>query len=123
MERHIGIWNEEKEDEKYEAGELIIDGNRIEFYSRFPVGMFPTTYIGDDGNMSYKVFVNGAAKASNRKTLDYSYSNRVFFVLMQNYTYLCHVINKDKTSMDDIADLVIHDSIGKVLSESVELYD
>ena len=32
MERHIGIWNEEKEDEKYEAGELIIDGNRIEFY-------------------------------------------------------------------------------------------
>ena len=33
------------------------------------------------------------------------------------------LINKDKTSMDDIADLVIHDSIGKVLSESVELYD
>ena len=33
------------------------------------------------------------------------------------------LINKDKTSMDHIADLVIHDSIGKVLSESVELYD
>lgn len=33
------------------------------------------------------------------------------------------LINKDKTSMDQIADLVIHDSIGKVLSESVELYD
>ena len=29
MERHIGIWNVEKEAEKYEAGELIIEGNRI----------------------------------------------------------------------------------------------
>lgn len=33
------------------------------------------------------------------------------------------LINKDKTSMDQIADLVIHDSIGKVLSESADLYD
>lgn len=33
------------------------------------------------------------------------------------------LINKDKTSMDDMADLVIHDSIGKVLSESVDLHD
>ena len=107
MERHIGIWNEEKEDEKYEAGELIIDGNRIEFYSRFPVGMFPTTYIGDDGNMSYKVFVNGAAKASNRKTLDYSYSHRVFFVLMQNYQFSKGVeINGIKEVSFEIPELI-----------------
>lgn len=33
------------------------------------------------------------------------------------------LINKDKTAMDEMADLVIHDSIGKVLSESVDFDD
>ena len=30
------------------------------------------------------------------------------------------LINKDKTSYDDQADLVIHDSLGKVLNEAID---
>lgn len=35
MERHIGTWYKENEKDKTEVGELVIDGNNIEFYSRF----------------------------------------------------------------------------------------
>lgn len=49
MERHIGIWNKEGTREHPEVGELIIDDNLIEFYSRLPVGISASTYIGSDG--------------------------------------------------------------------------
>lgn len=87
MERHICAWHKENSDKPDEVGELIIDGNIIEFYSRFHGEVFPSTYIGGDGDRGYKVFVNGAAKQSERKSLDYSSSHRVFYVLMQNYQF------------------------------------
>lgn len=87
MERHICAWHKEKSDKRDEVGELIIDGNLIEFYSRFHGEVFPSTYIGGDGERSYKVFVNGTARYSERRTLEYSSSHRVFYVLMQNFQF------------------------------------
>ena len=80
MGRHIGIWHKETMPNKNEVAELIIDGNNIEFYSRFHGEVFPTTFIGNDGEYSYKVFVNGASRHSNRKTLEYTSCHRVFYV-------------------------------------------
>ena len=87
MERHICAWHKENSDKSDEVGELIIDGNLIEFYSRFHGEVFPSTFIGGDGDHGYKVFVNGSAKHSERKSLDFSSSHRVFYVLMQNYQF------------------------------------
>lgn len=87
MERHVGTWFKEKEPEKKEVAELLIDGNSIEFYSRFHGEVFPTTFIGSDGEYRYKVFVNGSTKPSSNRLLDYTSSYRVFYVLMQNFDF------------------------------------
>lgn len=87
MERHIGTWFKEKEHEKKEVAELIIDGNNIEFYSRFHGEVFPTAFIGSDGEHIYKVFVNGSIKPSNNRSLNYTSSHRVSYALMQNFSF------------------------------------
>lgn len=87
MERHICVWHKENSDNSDEVGWIIIDGNLVEFYSRFHGEVFPSTFIGRDGDHGYKVFVNGSAKHSERKSLDFSSSHRVFYVLMQNYQF------------------------------------
>ena len=87
MERHIGVWHKETMPQKGEVAELIIDGNSIEFYSRFHGEVFPTTFIGNDGEFSYKVFVNGSSRSSSKKTLEYTSAHRVFYVLMQNFAF------------------------------------
>lgn len=87
MERHIGTWFKESEPEKKEVAELLIDGNHIEFYSRFHGEVFPSTFIGSDGEYRYKVFVNGSTKASDNRLLEYTSSHRVFYVLMQNFEF------------------------------------
>lgn len=86
MERHIGTWYKESEKDKTEVGELIIDGNNIEFYSRF-YEPFPTTFIGSDGHYSYKVFVNGITNGGQNRTIENTSSHRVFYVLMQNFDF------------------------------------
>ena len=48
MERHIGTWFNENKPEKHEVAELLIDGNHLEFYSRFHGEVFPVTFIGSD---------------------------------------------------------------------------
>ena len=87
MERHIGVWHKENISQEQEVAELIIDGNHIEFYSRFHDVIFPTTFIGSDGQYRYKVFVNGASKPSSNRLLEYTSSHRVFYVLMQNFEF------------------------------------
>ena len=87
MERHIGTWYKESEKDKTEVGELIIDGNNIEFYSRFYEPAFPTTFIGSDGQFSYKVFVNGITNDGQNRTIENTSSHRVFYVLMQNFDF------------------------------------
>ena len=49
MERHIGTWHRENDSRNSEVGELLIDGNYLEFYSRFHGLVFPETFIGEDG--------------------------------------------------------------------------
>ena len=87
MERHIGTWYKENEPQKYEVAELIIDGNNIEFYSRFHGEILPSTFIGSDGEYRYKVFTNGSSKPSSNRSLDHSSSHRVIYVLMQNFDF------------------------------------
>lgn len=87
MERHIGTCYKESEKDKIEIGELIIDGNHIEFYSRFFVPPFKMAFIGEDGNNSYKVFVEGYTNGGNHKTIANTLSHRVDYVLMQNYEF------------------------------------
>lgn len=87
MERHIGTWYKESEKEKTEVGELLIDGNHIEFYSRFHGIFFPAAFIGEDGRFSYKIFVNGQTNSKQNKIIDYTSSHRVFYVLMQNFGF------------------------------------
>lgn len=87
MKRHVGTCFKEKEPEKKEVSELLIDGNSIEFYSRFHGEVFPTTFIGSDAEYRYKVFVNGSTKPSINRLLDYTSSHRVFYVLMQNFSF------------------------------------
>lgn len=87
MERHIGTWSREGDDRTTDVGELIIDENIIEFYSRFSTGIFESTYIGSDGDRRYKIFTHGGAAPSNRRTLEYASSHRVYYVLMQNFEF------------------------------------
>lgn len=87
MERHIGIWFKENEPEKKEVAELLIGVNTVEFYSRFHGEVFPVTFIGSDGEYSYKVFANGSSKPSSNRLLDYTSSHRVFYVLQQNFDF------------------------------------
>lgn len=87
MERHIGTWFKEGDAQKKEVAELLIEGNSIEFYSRFHGEVFPTTFIGSDGEYSYKVFANGSNRVSSNRLLDYTSAHRVFYVLMQNFEF------------------------------------
>lgn len=87
MERHIGTWCKENDSGKSEVGELLIDGNHLEFYSRFHGLVFPETFIGEDGQYRYKVFVNGYAKPGQNRVIEHTSSHRVFYVLMQNFDF------------------------------------
>lgn len=87
MERHIGTWHKENNPQKQEVAELIIDGNHVEFYSRFHGEVFPCTFIGSDGQYGYKVFVKGASRPSSSRLLEYTSSHRVYYVLMQNFQF------------------------------------
>lgn len=87
MERHIGTWHKESDPNRSDVGELLIDGNYLEFYSRFHGLVFPETFIGEDGQFQYKVFVNGHTKSGQNRILEYTSSHRVFYVLMQNFDF------------------------------------
>lgn len=69
MERIITIWEEELEPEQKKVAELIINGNNLEFYSRFDDACFPTTYIVKDQGYYYKFFSNGLSKPSINRLL------------------------------------------------------
>lgn len=83
MERHICTWKENT-DEKEHVGELIIDGNFLEFYLRDSADPFPHAYIGDNGEHLYKVFVRGLCDPGKHRTLNNTTSFRPYLVLVQN---------------------------------------
>ena len=86
MERHIGLWKKENE-ERSAVAELVIDGNRIEFYSKAQQGIHGCAYICEDGGNKIKVFTKGYADYGKNKTLDNTASFRAFYVLKQNYEF------------------------------------
>ena len=83
MERHICTWKETNDGEEH-IGELIIDGNFLEFYLRDCADPFPHAYFGDDGEHLYKVFVRGLCDPGKNKTLSHATSFRPYLVLFQN---------------------------------------
>lgn len=87
MERHIGVWHKELNPEESEVGELLIDGNHIEFNSRFDISPFKETFFGEDGQNNYKVFVEGSNISRLDRLLEYTVSHRVKYVLMGNYSF------------------------------------
>lgn len=87
MERHIGVWHREEKADKSEVGELIINGNQLEFYCRLGSLVYPETFIGYDGEHGYKVFTMGLTQTGQNRVVDYVYSHRVFYVLMQNFGF------------------------------------
>lgn len=83
MERHIGLWKEEHENNPTVA-ELIIDGNHIEFYNRDMQGINGCAFVGSDNDHRYKVFTNGFTEFGKYKTLDNAASYKTIYVLQQN---------------------------------------
>lgn len=98
MERHIGTWFKEREPQKHEVAELLIDGNSIEFYSRFHGEIFPVAFVGNDGQYRYKVFTSGHTRPSSNRLLEYTSSHKVDYVLMQNFDF------SHKTDISKITD-------------------
>lgn len=85
MERHIAIWTVDgKPDVAAEVGELIIDGNSIEFYSRNCKEVFPCAFVGYDGEHKYKVFTRGQWRTGKYRTIDNAAAYAVTCVLQQN---------------------------------------
>lgn len=79
MERHIGVWHIEGKNDKAEVGELIIEGNQIEFYSRFSGLLGSKTFVGNDSK--YKVFVKGNNRFYKNNVVDNVLPHRVDYVL------------------------------------------
>ena len=86
MERHIGVCYIESEKESKDIGELIIDGNCIEFYSRFNYLPSKIAFIGQDGNSNYKIFAEGYLKGEKNGLLTNTLSHRVRYVLMNDFS-------------------------------------
>ena len=53
MERHIGLWRKEYENNKPTVAELIIDVIHIEFYNRDVQGIIRCADIGIEGTCRY----------------------------------------------------------------------
>jgi len=81
MERIIKIWEKELEPEQKEGAELIINGNNLEFYSRFDYACFPTTYIGKDQGYCYKFFSNGLSKPGINCLLKDTHTHQISYLL------------------------------------------
>lgn len=69
------------------VGEIVIDGNSVEFYVRCSINPFAQAYFGDDGHYCYTVFVNGSEYRGMNRTLDNSSCYRVLCVLKSAQIY------------------------------------
>lgn len=83
MERHIGLWKKEY-GETPAVAELVIDGNKIEFYSRDNQGVHECAYVSKGYGCNIKVFTKGYDSIGKHKTLDKAGSFKTFYVLKQN---------------------------------------
>ena len=86
LERHICNWKREGTD-KINVGELILNGNRIEFYVKDTGNASPAIYIGEDLGHFYKVVTNSTVQFGTNKTIDLAASYNARYVLIQNYSF------------------------------------
>lgn len=84
MDRIISVWENENNPEEKAVGELIINGNEIEFYSRFSGEIFPSAYIGRYKLKEYKVFTSGYCRTNKYNVVEDTVSHNVLCVLCQN---------------------------------------
>lgn len=90
MERVIATFKSNKsigDSDDNHVGEIIIDGNSIEFYVRNHINPFTRIYTGSDGVHSYSIYVNGSEYIGSNKTLDYASCYRVLCVLKSSRIY------------------------------------
>ena len=86
IERHICTWKRDSS-EKSVVGELVINGNQIEFYAKDVGNASPAVYIGSDIEHRYKVVTNGVDRFGANNTLDLASSYNVRYVLQQNFEF------------------------------------
>ena len=84
MERYIGLF--EKKDDKPEVGELIINGNHIEFYWR-GTRILSKSVLMSGADCEYRVFINGENPYGSLGTLDNTGSYHVEYALKQGYPF------------------------------------
>ena len=91
MKRLFGTWTLEKpssDQSKPETGELIIDGNDIEFYRQGDGDLFHSIFICNSKDFHYyKVIAQECDNSGTRKTLDHARNYRVNYVLQQNCAF------------------------------------
>lgn len=91
MKRLFGTWIrecDESESSKPETGELIIDGNNIEFYRQGNREVFPSAFVCRGGDLhEYKVIAQACRESGMRKTLDHACDYQVSHVLQQNCAF------------------------------------
>lgn len=83
IERHICNWKRVGSDKTY-VGELVVDGNQIEFYVKDLGNASPAVYIGCDCGHYYKIVTTGFSQWGKNKTLENAASYNVSYVLQQN---------------------------------------
>ena len=99
MERIIASFNTDTNaiaSKQESVGEIVIDGNSIEFYVRDTCSHFVHAFNGGDGHFVYTVFVNGPEYIGNNRTLIYSSCYRVLCVLKSSR---CH---KDSIEKENV---------------------
>lgn len=86
IERHICNWKRD-DTEKSAVGELVINGNQIEFYVKDAGNASPTVYISSNTECGFKVVTNGRGRIGANNTLDLAVSYDVRYVLKQNFAF------------------------------------
>lgn len=86
IKRIICNWVRDKS-EKPVVGELIINGNQLEFYAKDSGNASPSVFVGSDTEHRYKIVTNGADRFGSNNTLDLASSHRVRYVLEQNFAF------------------------------------
>ena len=86
MERHICNFKSVG-DHAEGIGELIINGNSVEFYFKGKTTPSQRCFIGRDTEHTYKVFVSGYGESSANCSLDAACPFKVNSVLAQNYDF------------------------------------
>lgn len=88
--RHIGIW---ESNGKETVGELVIDGNKIEFYNRNLFDKPTHIFLPKGVNEKFLVFTDGHCDFGSQCNIDHAISYYVRFVLESNTNFNINQLN------------------------------